>query len=85
MGAIKREMNSPKWTLAAIGYMCGFAYCVSMIIYQLGGLALGMVSFNFWTVVAVALLAVILYFLFRRNPYGEYGERLKGRKAAANV
>ena len=85
MGAIKREMNSPKWTLAAIGYMCGFAYCVSMIIYQLGGLALGMVSFNFWTVVAVALLAVILYFLFRRNPYGEYGERLNGRKAAANV
>ena len=85
MGAIKREMNSPKWTLAAIGYMCGFAYCVSMIIYQLGGLALGMVSFNLWTVVAVALLAVILYFLFRRNPYGEYGERLKGRKAAANV
>ena len=85
MGAIKREMNSPKWTLAAIGYMCGFAYCVSMIIYQLGGLALGMVSFNFWTVVAVALLAVILYFLFRRNPYGEYGERLKGRKAAVNV
>ena len=85
MGAIKREMNSPKWTLAAIGYMCGFAYCVSMIIYQLGGLALGMVSFNFWTVVAVALLAGILYFLFRRNPYGEYGERLNGRKAAANV
>ena len=85
MGAIKREMNSPKWTLAAIGYMCGFAYCVSMIIYQLGGLALGMVSFNFWTVVAVALLAVILYFLFRRNPYGEYGERLKGRKATVNV
>ncbi len=85
MGAIKREMNSPKWTLAAIGYMCGFAYCVSMIIYQLGGLALGMVSFNFWTVVAVALLAGILYLLFRRNPYGEYGERLKGRKAAANV
>ncbi len=85
MGAIKREMNSPKWTLAAIGYMCGFAYCVSMIIYQLGGLALGMVSFNLWTVVAVALLAGILYLLFRRNPYGEYGERLKGRKAAANV
>ena len=85
MGAIKREMNSPKWTLAAIGYMCGFAYCVSMIIYQLGGLALGMVSFNFWTAVAVALLAGILYLLFRRNPYGEYGERLNGRKAAANV
>ena len=85
MGAIKREMNSPKWTLAAIGYMCVFAYCVSLMIYQLGGLITGDVGFGVWTVVALAVLAVILYFLFRRNPYGEYGERLKGRKAAANV
>ena len=38
MGAIKREMNNPKWTLGAIGYMCGFAYVISMIVYQIGGL-----------------------------------------------
>ena len=38
MGAIKREMNNAKWTLAAIGYMCGFAYAVSLLVYQLGGL-----------------------------------------------
>ena len=36
MGAIKREMNNAKWTLAAIGYMCVFAYAVSLITYQLG-------------------------------------------------
>ena len=41
MGAIKREMNNAKWTLAAIGYMCGFAYAVSLLVYQLGGLITG--------------------------------------------
>ena len=65
MGAIKREMNNPKWTLAAIGYMCVFAYVSSLIVYQLGGLILGEVTFSIWTIVALALLAGILYLLFR--------------------
>ena len=47
MGAIKREMNNWKWTLGAIGYMCGFAYVVSMIVYQLGGLITGEVTLAF--------------------------------------
>ena len=86
MGAIKREMNSPKWTLAAIGYMCGFAYCVSMMIYQIGGLITGDVSFGVWTVVAFVVLAAMIYLLVRKNRYGEYGERLTSdRKAAVNV
>ena len=86
MGAIKREMNSPKWTLAAIGYMCGFAYCVSMMIYQIGGLITGDVSFGVWTVVAFVLLAAMIYLLVRKNRYGEYGERLTSdRRAAVNV
>ncbi len=85
MGAIKREMNSPKWTLAAIGYMCGFAYCVSMMIYQIGGLITGDVSFGVWTVVAFVVLAAMIYLLVRKNRYGEYGERLDARKAAANA
>ena len=41
MGAIKREMNNAKWTWIAIGYMCGFAYVVAMIVYQLGMLFSG--------------------------------------------
>ena len=41
MGAIKREMNNPRWTLGAIGYMCAFAYVIAMIVYQLGGLVTG--------------------------------------------
>ena len=85
MGAIKREMNSPKWTLAAIGYMCGFAYCASLIIYQLGGLILGQVAFSVWTVAAIIVLAAMLYLLLRRSRYNEYGERLDARKAAANA
>ncbi len=65
MGAIKREMNNGKWTWAAIGYMCGFAYVIALIVYQLGGVLTGMVSFNVFTVVAVLLLAGLLYLLFR--------------------
>ena len=72
MGAIKREMNNAKWTLGAIGYMCGFAYVVSMIVYQLGGLITGEAVFSLWTVVAVAALAGILYLLFRKGYQGEH-------------
>ncbi len=69
MGAIKREMNSPKWTVAAIGYMCGFAYLVSLMVYQFGLLAQG--QFSAWTVVAFAVLAGMVYLLFRKGYQGE--------------
>ena len=46
MGAIKREMNNGKWTAFAIGYMCVFAYMIALIVYQIGGLIAGVVSFN---------------------------------------
>ena len=72
MGAIKREMNNVKWTLGAIGYMCGFAYVVSMIVYQLGGLITGEAVFSLWTVVAIAALAGILYLLLRKGYQGEH-------------
>ena len=71
MGAIKREMNNWKWTLGAIGYMCGFAYIISLIVYQIGGLITGEVSFGIGTVVAVVLIAGLLYMLFRKNKYDE--------------
>ena len=85
MGAIKREMNNPRWTAFAIGYMCVFAYVVSLIVYQLGGLITGEVAFNPFTIVAVVLLAALLYLLLRKNPYeSKDGVRLN-RKAAANA
>ena len=83
MGAIKREMNSPKWTLGAIGYMCGFAYGISLIVYQLAGLALGMVTFQLGTVAAVVLLAALVYLLVRKNRYAEQGAGLRAVAAAA--
>lgn len=65
MGAIRREMNNTKWTMAAIGYMCLFAYVSALIVYQLVGLAIGEVAFNCWTIVALALLIGVIYLLFR--------------------
>ena len=65
MGAIRREMNSARWTAGAIAYMCGFAYAASMIVYQLGGLITGEAPFGIFTVIAFALLPGLLYLLFR--------------------
>ena len=69
MGAIKREMNNSKWTAFAIGYMCVFAYAVALVVYRLGMLFTG--SFSIWTVIALAVLAGMIYLLVRRNPYRE--------------
>ena len=67
MGAIRREMNSARWTWFAIGYMCVFAYAVSLMVYQIGLLFSGV--FTAWTVVAFALLAALCWLLLRRNRY----------------
>ena len=69
MGAIKREMNNGKWTAIAIGYMCALAYCSALVVYQLGGLITGELSFNFFTVVAAVILVAFIYLLVRPNKY----------------
>ena len=74
MGAIKREMNNGKWTAIAIGYMCLLAYCASLVVYQIGGLISGEVGFNFFTIVAVAIIAFTIYLLFRPNKYENVNE-----------
>ena len=68
MGAIKREMNSAKWTWFAIGYQCLFAYAVALVIYQLGTLFTGTGNV-FGAIVAFALVALFIYMLVR--PYKE--------------
>ena len=68
MGAIKREMNSPKWTVFAIGYMCVFAYVISLIVFQIGKLFVGGIQ-PVGLIVAAALLALLLWQLFK--PYKE--------------
>lgn len=71
MGAIRREMNSAKWTWGAIGYMCAFAYAASLMVYQLGGLALGQVPFGLGTVAALICLAGLLYLVLRKQKGNE--------------
>ena len=68
IGAIKREMNSPKWTWFAIGYQCGFAYAVALMINQFGGLFTGNANI-IGVIAAVIVLAAIIYMLVR--PYKE--------------
>ena len=68
IGAIKREMNNAKWTWFAIGYQCGLAYVVALMINQFGGLFTGNINVP-GVIAAVLLLAGILYMLFR--PYKE--------------
>ncbi len=83
MGAIKREMNNAKWTWAAIGYMCGFAYVVSMIVYQLGGLFSGEAPFSVFTAIALAALAGLLYLLLRKARQEDTVRGLSSVAAAA--
>lgn len=64
IGAIKREMNSAKWTWFAIGYQTIFAYTVALAIYQIGNLLTGG-GFGVWTVVALLIVAAFIYLLFR--------------------
>ncbi len=78
MGAIRREMNSAKWTAFAITYQCVFAYAISIIVYQIGNVFVG--GFNgagsiIGVTVAVSLILGLLYMIFRPTP-----KNLKGKK-----
>ena len=68
IGAIKREMNNAKWTWFAIGYQCGFAYVVALMINQFGGAFTGSLNV-LGLIAAIAALALIVYMLFK--PYKE--------------
>lgn len=78
MGAIRREMNNAKWFWFAIGYQCGFAYLVGLVIYQLAT-AFGGGGFGIGTI--VALLVVIVFFYMLLRPSKEK-KALKGTLAA---
>ncbi|MCD8225492.1 MAG: ferrous iron transporter B [Clostridiales bacterium] len=68
MGAIRREMNNTKWFWVAVGYQCGFAYLVSLVINQIGMLLTGQ-GFGILTIVAFAVIVLFVYLLVR--PYKE--------------
>lgn len=66
IGAIKREMANLKWTVGAIGFQTGLAYCVSLILYQFGQVLLYGKPITPWTLVAVLLLVTMIYFVVRK-------------------
>jgi ferrous iron transport protein B len=84
MGAIKREMNSVKWTLAAIGYLCAFAYVIALVVYQVGMLLLGG-TFGIGTVFAVLCLAGLIYLLLRKNKYHDSNVSVSKEKVRVSV
>ena len=72
MGTIRAQMNSAKWTAVAIGYECAFAWVVGLMINQFYLAATGV--FSFWTIVAVAFAAAIIFQLVRPMPKWAWGE-----------
>ena len=78
IGAIRREMNSAKWTWFAIGYQCGFAYAVALMVNQFGQLFAGKVQI-LGLIAALAVLAAMLWLLFR--PAGRRVKKAVGTAA----
>ena len=76
IGAIRREMNNMKWTWFAIGYQCGFAYVIALIINQIGGAVTGNLNV-IGLIAALACLAGIIYMLF----FKKYQEAVKLTRA----
>ena len=70
IGAIKREINNEKCTWFAIGYQCGFAYIISLIVYQIGLVFAGDINVIGF-IAALICLAGLLYMLFRKNKYDD--------------
>ena len=66
MGAIRREMNSAKWTFFAIGYMCALAYCLAFLIYQMGAWLYAEASFGIGQALAVLLLLGLAYLVVKK-------------------
>ena len=69
-------MGSGKWTLITVGYMCGFAYVISLIVYQLAGVVTGEASLGVMTVAALAALAGLIYLTVRKNKYADTNVRI---------
>ena len=67
IGAIRREMNDTRWTVATIAYMCAFAYAISLIVFQLVGLFTGEAVFSVFTLMALAVLAGLVYLTVRKG------------------
>ena len=84
IATMAQQLQSRKWFWFAILYQNLFAYAVSLIVYQLGGLVLGAVAFNVWTIVAAVLLVLMLFMLFRPDPYKDQKSYTRSSVEAAS-
>ena len=84
IATMAQQLQSRKWFWFAILYQNLFAYAVSLIVYQLGGLVLGAVVFNVWTIVAAVLLVFMLFMLFRPDPYKDQKSYTRSSVEAAS-
>ena len=84
IGAIRREMNNAKWTWFAIGYQCGFAYVIALIVNQIGAMFMGNGNI-FGLIVAILLIAAIVYMLFRKNKYDDNTLTVTTKKAKSKA
>ena len=75
IGAIKREMGNGKWTWAAIGWLTGWAYCLSLIAYNIGGVITGEFGFGVGPIVSLVLIAGIVYLLVRKGAEPEHSSK----------
>ena len=75
IGAIKREMGNGKWTWAAIGWLTGWAYCLSLIAYNIGGVITGEFGFGVGPIVSIVLIAGIVYLLVRKGAEPEHSSK----------
>lgn len=71
LGAMKRQLNNKRLFAFAVAYLLGFAYALALIIYELGGLLVGEVAFGPGTIVALVLVAIALYLVFRPERKGQ--------------
>lgn len=83
MGTIRAQMNSAKWTAVALGYECGFAWVVGLMINQFYLAAQGV--FSIWTVIAVLFALAILFQLFRPMPRGAWDDDAAERLTPAGA
>jgi ferrous iron transport protein B len=84
MGAIRREMNSAKWTLAAIAYLCVFAYVIALIVYQFGMFFSGS-GFGIGTLFAAICFIGLLYLTFRKNKHNASDAQVFKGKVLVNA
>lgn len=74
ISSMHKELNNRKWFWFAIAFQNINAYCLSLMVYQIGGWATGELAFSFGTVCGLLVLALYLYLLFRPNPYAKTSE-----------